>query len=298
MASLILSRYPVRGGAVLRGYSVSAFNSYYRSRSNRMFFKQSTASQPMLLGPFVDDTDGVTAETGLTVANTDIRLSKNGANMIAKASGGGTHDENGWYTITLDATDTDTVGSTQISCKIAGALPVSMEITVLEENVYAAWFAASAAAGTDLATILTDTVTDLPALIATAQSDLDIITGASGVNLLTATQTSIDAVDTDWANGGRLDLLLDAIKAITDTLTLAAINAESDTAWTTQMADSVSTDGTIATREQALYLILQQLTEFAVSSTTWTTKKVDGSTTLATFTLDDATNPTSMTRAS
>ena len=33
--------------------------------------------------------------------------------------------------------------------------------------------------------------------IATAQADLDIITGASGVNLLTATQASIDAIETD-----------------------------------------------------------------------------------------------------
>jgi hypothetical protein len=34
-------------------------------------------------------------------------------------------------------------------------------------------------------------------LIATAQADLDTITGASGVNLLTATQASIDAIETD-----------------------------------------------------------------------------------------------------
>jgi len=33
--------------------------------------------------------------------------------------------------------------------------------------------------------------------IGTAQADLDIITGASGVNLLTASQTSIDAIETD-----------------------------------------------------------------------------------------------------
>lgn len=44
--------------------------------------------------------------------------------------------------------------------------------------------------------IAADTTTDIPALIATAQADLDIITGASGVNLLTATQASIDAIET------------------------------------------------------------------------------------------------------
>lgn len=45
--------------------------------------------------------------------------------------------------------------------------------------------------------IAADTTTDIPALIATAQADLDIITGADGVNLLSGTQTSIDAIEVD-----------------------------------------------------------------------------------------------------
>ncbi len=84
---------------------------------------------------------------------------------------------------------------------------------------------------------------------------------------------------------------------IPDTISLANINAEADTAFTTQMADSVPADGTISTREQAIYAILHMLTEFAISGTTMTVRKVDGSTTLMTFTLDDGTNPTSLTRA-
>ena len=98
-----------------------------------------------MIGPFVDDTDGATSETGLTIANTDIRLSKNGGNMAAKNSGGGTHDENGYYQITLDATDTDTVGRLQISIKVTGALAVWKEAQVLEEDIYDALFGASAA---------------------------------------------------------------------------------------------------------------------------------------------------------
>jgi hypothetical protein len=46
-------------------------------------------------------------------------------------------------------------------------------------------------------TIAQDTTTDIPALIATAQADLDIITGATGVNLLVATQATIDAIEAD-----------------------------------------------------------------------------------------------------
>ena len=72
--------------------------------------------------------------------------------------------------------------------------------------------------------IAADTTTDIPALIATAQADLDIITGATGVNLLDATQASIDAIEADtnelqgdWANAGRLDAILDIIAADTTT---------------------------------------------------------------------------------
>lgn len=108
------------------------------------YLRQSTASQSVLIGPFVDSTNGVDAETGLTVANTDVRLSANGGNMAAKNSGGGTHDEAGWYAITLDATDTATVGRLQLSVAVAGALPVFAEFQVLEEAVYDALFASSA----------------------------------------------------------------------------------------------------------------------------------------------------------
>jgi len=45
--------------------------------------------------------------------------------------------------------------------------------------------------------ILVDTGTTIPATISTAQADLDILTGATGANLLTATQASIDAIEVD-----------------------------------------------------------------------------------------------------
>ncbi len=109
------------------------------------YLKQSTASQAVVLGPFVDEDDGKTSETGLTIANTDIRLSKNGANIAAKNSGGGTHDELGMYTATFDATDTDTVGRLQVLVHVSGALPVYHEFQVVEEAVYDALFGASAA---------------------------------------------------------------------------------------------------------------------------------------------------------
>ncbi len=179
----------------------------------------------------------------------------------------------------------------------------------------------------------------------------------------------------DWANGGRLDLLIDAIKAKTDSLTfttanqvdaqvislatgaitagsiaadaigaselaadaateiatavwasatrtlsalgftLGAADLAADTigaselaadaiteivnaVLTTAMTESYNTDGAAPTLAQALFVTMQRLTEFAISGTTITVKKLDGSTSAYTLTTDDATNPTSSTRAS
>jgi hypothetical protein len=111
-----------------------------------MFLKQSTASQEILLGPFLDDTDGKTAETGLTIANTDIKIWKSGGTTESnKNSGGATHIASGRYYAVLDATDTSTVGLLEVSVSVSGALPVRRQFYVLEEAVYDALFGASAA---------------------------------------------------------------------------------------------------------------------------------------------------------
>jgi hypothetical protein len=109
-----------------------------------MFLKQSTASQTRLTPRFVDDTDFKTTETGLTIANTDVKLSANGGASANKNSGGGTHIEGGRYALTFDATDTATVGELAVGISVAGALPVEFKFFVLEEAVYDALYGASA----------------------------------------------------------------------------------------------------------------------------------------------------------
>lgn len=108
------------------------------------FLKQSTASQSRAIGPFVDDTDFKTPKTGLTIANTDIKLVVNGGASANKNSGGGTHRVNGVYGVTFDSTDTATVGEMEVSVVVSGALPVFHKFWVLEEAVYDMLFAASA----------------------------------------------------------------------------------------------------------------------------------------------------------
>lgn len=102
-----------------------------------IILKQSTASQEIPLGYFLDSSDGDTEEIGLTIANTDIKLWKSGATTLAnKNSGGATHILNGIYYCVLDATDTNTLGSLIIFIHVSGALAIKVECDVLAANVY------------------------------------------------------------------------------------------------------------------------------------------------------------------
>lgn len=106
-----------------------------------VYLKVSTASQEVPIGMFLDPSDGNTEETGLTIAASDIKLWKaGGTSMVAKNSGGATHMANGIYSIVLDATDTNTLGSLVIYVHVAGALSVRQECIVLTANVYDTWF--------------------------------------------------------------------------------------------------------------------------------------------------------------
>lgn len=99
--------------------------------------RYNTASQEIPLGPFLDSTDGNTQETGLTIANTDIKIWKSGATTEAsKNSGGATHIANGRYYAVLDATDTDTVGPLRVACHPTGALAVQLLCVVLPQHIY------------------------------------------------------------------------------------------------------------------------------------------------------------------
>jgi len=104
------------------------------------YLKQSTA-KTLRFGPFLDDTDGKTAETGLTISQADIRLSKNGGAFAqSNDSSGATHDENGWYYLQLDTTDTNTLGPLTVAIHESGALPVWREFMIVTSNWYDTMF--------------------------------------------------------------------------------------------------------------------------------------------------------------
>ena len=178
--------------------------------------KQSTAAT-IKLGPFVDDTDGKTAETALTIAQADVRLSKNGgANAQKNSATAATHDELGYYTVALSATDTNTLGSLKVMVSKAGALPVWADFLIVTANVYdtvcgSAGFTGVALTSaydkakddvlTPLAAVKTDTAainaktTNLPASPAATGAAMTL-TSAYDAAKTAATQASVNAIPT------------------------------------------------------------------------------------------------------
>jgi len=101
-----------------------------------LLLKQST-SVDVLIGPFMDEDDGKTTEEALTIEDEHVLLSKLGQALAAKNDANdATHDDLGYYNCPLNATDTNTLGTLQLCCHMAGALPVYHEYMVVTANVW------------------------------------------------------------------------------------------------------------------------------------------------------------------
>lgn len=176
---------------------------------------------------------------------------------------------------------------------------------------------------TRLAAIEGDTGTDLPSTLSTIAGYLDTEIAAIKAKTDNLPSDPADASDISSAFGtvnstlstiaGYIDTEVASILAAVDT-EVAAIKAKTDNlpsdpadasdvaaaitaAWTTALTESYATDGSAATPAQLLYMLWSAVAEFSISGTTITAKKLDGSTTAMTFTVDSATDPTSRTRA-
>lgn len=150
---------------------------------------------------------------------------------------------------------------------------------------------------------------------------------ANGTDGLTALKTGIDAIPTTAMRGtdsaalatvctetrlaeldaGNLPTDIAAIPTTAMRGTDGANTVVPDAAGTaptlaeileSQLTEAYAADGVAPTLTQAIFLIQQSLTEFAIAGTSNTVKRLNGSTTAAVMTLDDATDPTSSTRTS
>lgn len=244
-----------------------------------MFLKQSTAVD-IALGPFLDSTDGVTAETALTISQADVRLKKNAGNWAQKNQASScTHEENGWYECSLDATDTDTLGRLVVAVAESGALPVWHEFHVVSANVYDVLFSTDKLEvdvlqwnGTNVAAPTTAGVPNVTVQALTAAALADFFDTNSGTAYASAVAGSVvkeiadnSSVVGDWTSSEREQIRkalgitgvqanttgdghLDAIKLQTDKLQFSSDNdvkATLDSELVT-LADSSLTEAKIA----------------------------------------------------
>jgi hypothetical protein len=101
------------------------------------FYLKQSVAVTLKIGKYIDNTDGYTAETGLTIAAASVYLSKNGGAFAAKNSTTAcSHDRAGWYSCYLSATDTNTLGLLQLDATVSGALPVWHDYMVITANQY------------------------------------------------------------------------------------------------------------------------------------------------------------------
>jgi len=173
------------------------------------YLKQST-SVDVGIGPFLDETDGKTAETALTITQPDVRLKKNGGAWAQKAAAQTlSHEEAGWYEVTLDATDTDTIGILLVAVHESGALPVWMEFHVLAANVYDSLFGSG--------DVLDVSVTQFAGSAITAAAGIPEVKVASiAANAITAAAVADGAIDAATFAAGAITATVLANDCITD----------------------------------------------------------------------------------
>lgn len=128
------------------------------------WLRQSTAVT-VKLGPFLDKTDGVTLESGISSSdmNTNLKLSKAFGAFAARngTPGATSYDTQGYYAVPLNTTDTGTLGTLEISVSDpATHLHVWDKYTVLSAVVYDALVAGTDNLQVDLTQILGGTITE------------------------------------------------------------------------------------------------------------------------------------------
>ena len=245
------------------------------------------ASAGLALTSSVDDVE-TKIDTVDTVADaikavTDNLPDSGALSSLATASALATVDGN-VDSVLVDTGTTIPATLSTIDGKVDTVDTVADAIKAVTDNLPDSGALSSLAAASALATVdgnvdavLVDTGTTLPATLSTIEGKVDTV------------DTVVDSISSTLSSGVTVATVSDgAIGA----------DAVADIWSTTALAESYASDGSTGTGAQLLYQIQQALTEFAISSTTLTVKKLDGSTTASTYTLDDASAPTSRTRAS
>lgn len=214
-------------------------------------------------------------------------------------------------TTTTTATNVTTVNGLAANAITAA----SINAGAITAAKFAAGAIDAAALAADAAAEIADAVWDEPTAGhvtagTTGVALTDVLTDTAEIGTAGAGLTNINLPDQMMNITGNLSgsvgSVTGAVGSVSAAVTVGTNNDKTDytlsaagiaSVLTTQMTQSYAADGAAPTLAQALFLIQQMLGDFAISGSTLTVKKLDGTTTAATFTLDDGTSPTSITRA-
>jgi hypothetical protein len=190
------------------------------------WLRQSTAAV-ISFGPFVDKGDGVAYEVGLVSAldhaSTGIMLSKNGGALTIRHATvtATTYDARGHYLVTLDTTDTATLGRLRVEfSEPATCLSVWEEFQVLPPTIFDSFCTANAGA--------------IPAAVAGAAGGLFI----AGSNAATTAATLSVTGQLDAGN-----VLVDGTTVLTGTVGTGALTVASQTVTGALTAGTMSVTG-------------------------------------------------------
>ena len=238
---------------------------------------------PATLSTIEGKVDTVDAVADGIKAVTDNLPDSGALSSLATASALATVDTN-VDSVLVDTGTTIPATLTTIDGKVDTVDTVADAIKAVTDNLPDSGALSSLATASALATVdgnvdavLVDTGTTLPATLSTIEGKVDTV------------DTVVDSISSTLSSGV-------TVASISD----GAIGADAvaDIWSTTALAESYASDGSTGTPAQLLYMIQQATTEFAISGTSLTVKQIDGSTTAGVWTLDDASAPTSRTRAS
>lgn len=238
--------------------------------------KQSTAVV-LSFGAFVDKTDGVTPETGLVTAldhaSTGIMISKNGGALAVRHASvtATSYDAYANYRVTLDATDTNTLGTLRVQfIETATCLPVWADCMVMPAQVWDSLYGADVLQVDQLqwlgTTVSTPTVAGVPNVNVKTWNDLATV--ALPLIPTTAGRTL------DVAATGEAGLDFDNIKDATGAHTLTNITVPAVSAvavLTTYTGNTVQTGDSFArigATGSALTTLATQATASAVKTVT------------------------------
>jgi len=260
---------------------------FRRAALNDLFMDGGTASTN--LEDFFDGTGYVGGTAKLTVNTVQVNGTSQTAGDIVAAvitNAAGTDIAADIIAVKADTaailTDTGTTLEADLDAIIAAVITNAAGVDIAADII---------AVKADTAAILTDTGTtleaDLDAIIAAT------ITNAAGVDIaadIIAVKADTAAVLADTGTDG-------VVVAAASKTDYALSNAGVDALFVRALTEAYAADGAAPTVAQVLFATQQFLQERVVSGTTVTVKKLNGTTTAMTFTLDDATTPTSITRA-